>query len=162
MPRRLPAHLLLEIARSEESQRKLSARLSISDHTVKRVRAAMTRAGLGRGATLDEVANAVYKPTPASPRLLSRHPDPDYPEIMDQRASGLTLEDCWRIYRKEHPNGFRFSRFAALVKQHATPATDYVPIHKPVMVPLGPHSVTVPSESLLPRSGGSRRGPKGE
>lgn len=136
MPRYLCPATLLAIARSAEPQRPLAARLQVSDHTVKRVRAAMAAAGLDRSAALEAVQRALYKPRQAIGPL---HPPLDYQAIIEQRASGLSVRDCWLVYRKSHPDGYRYSRFAELVTKNCAVPAGYVPTRAPIAVPVNPY-----------------------
>ena len=122
VPRKLAPTKLLAIARSTDPLRKAAACLGASDKSVKRVRQVMRAAGLDHTAPLERVAAAVYKPLQAVEPL---HPLPHYQSVVEHRAVGLSVTHCWQIYRKEHPDGYNYSRFAALVAKHAIVPVGY-------------------------------------
>jgi len=136
MPQRLQPEILLALARSTESQRRTAARLAISDHTVKRVRARLHAAGLdGRTATLKDIEACVYLPEPVIEPL---HAPIDFGPIDEWRASGLSVLDCWRVYWRDHPEGYSRAAFYKLLRAHEIPR-GFVPVRGPVGVPIGAH-----------------------
>lgn len=137
MPRKLDPAVLQELARSTEAQRPLAARLVISDNTVKRVRAKLHAAGLrGDTATPEQVQAAVYTPPRAIEPLRAL---PDYARIVEQRASGLSVLDCSRIYKRDNPSSYNHSRFAELVAKNVHVPDAYVAVHGPIAVPVNPY-----------------------
>ena len=76
----------------------------------------------------------------------------DFETVVDQRATGLSIKDCWKVYRKglvrgaddQSPvscqDGFSLTRFSALVKKHGSVPEGFVPVAAPVAVPVNAHS----------------------
>jgi len=65
---------------------------------------------------MERLMNAVAAPTPTVPAK----PLPDWPAIHEQlRRKGVTLQLLWQEYRRDHPDGYRYSRFCERYDQWA-------------------------------------------
>ena len=79
----------------------------------------------------------MYKPPL---RIEPVKPPIDFAAVIERRATGLSIKDCWKVYRKDRPNGFSLTRFSALVKKHAEVPHGFVAVGGPVAVPVNAHS----------------------
>ena len=131
--KRLPENVLLEIVRCpHDTLRGLAKRLCVSTHTIQRVR----RLSISSGTPLDEIQAALYKPPM---RIETVKPPIDFAAVIEQRAGGLSIKDCWKVYQKKFPSGFSLPGFSALVKKHAEVPDGFIPIGGPVAVPVNAH-----------------------
>lgn len=65
---------------------------------------------------MERLMNAVATPAPTAPAK----PLPDWPAIHEQlRRKGVTLQLLWQEYRRDHPDGYRYSRFCERYDQWA-------------------------------------------
>ncbi len=143
---RLPDAVLLEIVKHlHESLRGQARRLCVSTHTIQRVRRVV--GGCSLKLSLEELRLLMYKP---ALKVLSVKDPIDYATVIEHRASGLSIKDCWKVYRQEHSNGFSLSAFSALVKKHVRIPDGYVPIAGPVMIPVNVHCERVYWPKPLP------------
>jgi len=98
------------------SQRQVARSLSIGLGTVGGYLRRARRAGLSsweavEGLSEQELESRLF----AAPRPGRGCPEPDWPEVRQELCKkGVTLSLLWQEYKREHPEGFQYSRFCEL------------------------------------------------
>jgi transposase len=103
-------------------QRQIARSCSIGQATVheylKRAQAAGDAWPLAEGWDDRRLEEALFGPTPRRADLSPR-PTPDFAELHEelQRHPHLTLQLVWEEYRRDHPDGYAYSRFCELYRE---------------------------------------------
>jgi len=100
--------------------RQVALSLNISRSTVKDYQARAQKAGLGwplpEALTEEALEQKLFPPLVAIESPAKALPDFDYiyRELKSHKKFNLTLDQLWREYREQHPEGYQYSQFCQL------------------------------------------------
>ena len=104
--------------------RQVALSLSISRSTVKDYQARAEKAGLGwplpEDLTEEALEQKLFPPLVGNEAPAKALPDFDYiyRELKSHKKFNLTLDQLWREYREQHPDGYQYSQYCQLYRHY--------------------------------------------